>query len=104
MKVLLVGVGGVGEAIAMIARERPWVEKLVLADYDRNRVKEVQARLGHPERFPAEFVDASNQKMIEELVQKHKVDLVSLRDGFSLNTASGRLQLDRLNDVFGDWV
>jgi saccharopine dehydrogenase-like NADP-dependent oxidoreductase len=76
MKVLLVGVGGVGEAIAMIARERPWVEKLVLADYDRNRVKEVQARLGDPERFPAEFVDASNQKMIEELVQKHQVDLV----------------------------
>ena len=45
MKVLLVGVGGVGEAIAMIARERPWVEKLVLADYDRNRVQEVQAKL-----------------------------------------------------------
>lgn len=76
MKVLLVGVGGVGEAIAMIARERPWVDKLVLADYDRNRVAVVQARLGDVERFPAEFVDASNQQMIEDLVRKHKVDLV----------------------------
>src|SRR5512143_3292967 len=76
MKVLLVGVGGVGEAIAMIARERPWVEKLVLADYDRKRVTEVQSRLQDPDRFPAEFVDASNQTMIEELVHKHKVDLV----------------------------
>ncbi len=76
MKVLLVGVGGVGEAIAMIASERPWVEKIVLADYDRNRVLEVQAKLKDPQRFPAEFVDASNQKMIEDLARAHKVDLV----------------------------
>ena len=34
MKVLLVGIGGVGEAIAVIARERPWVEQIVLADYN----------------------------------------------------------------------
>ncbi len=27
MKVLLVGTGGVGEAIATIAKERPWVEQ-----------------------------------------------------------------------------
>ncbi len=76
MKVLLVGVGGVGEAIAMIARERPWVEKIVLADYDRNRVKEVQAKLNDPQRFPGEFVDASNQKMIEDLARAHGVDLI----------------------------
>src|SRR5512140_3460102 len=76
MKVLLVGVGGVGEAIAMIARERPWVEKLVLADYDRNRVNRVQAKLEDAARFPAEFVDAGNQAMIEELARKHSVDLV----------------------------
>ncbi len=30
MKVLLVGTGGVGEAIACIAKERPWVEKVGL--------------------------------------------------------------------------
>jgi hypothetical protein len=29
MKVLLVGVGGVGEAIAVTARTRPWLEKMV---------------------------------------------------------------------------
>ena len=32
MKVLLIGVGGVGEAIAVIAKDRPWLEKMVLAD------------------------------------------------------------------------
>ena len=27
MKVLLVGVGGVGEAIAVLTKDKPWVEK-----------------------------------------------------------------------------
>ena len=76
MKVLLVGVGGVGEAIAMIARERPWVEKLVLADYNLERVREVQQKLKDPDRFPAEHVDAGSQEMIEGLIRAHQVDLV----------------------------
>ena len=46
MKVLLVGVGGVGEAIAMIARERRWVERLVLCDYNLDRAHEVQREAG----------------------------------------------------------
>src|SRR5512140_154554 len=76
MKVLLVGVGGVGEAIAMIARERPWVEKIVLADNNLQRAREVQAKLGNPNRFPAEQVDAGNQEMIEGLIRAHQVNLV----------------------------
>ena len=76
MKVLLVGTGGVGEAIALMARERQWVERLVLTDYRRERAVEVQNRLGDPERFPAEVLDASDQGMIEALAQKYKVDLV----------------------------
>lgn len=76
MKVLLIGVGGVGEAIAAIAKERPWVEKVVLADYNRERASDVQRKLGDPVRFPVERVDAADQKMIEELARKHQVDLV----------------------------
>lgn len=76
MKVMLVGVGGVGEAIAMIAKERPWVEQLVLADYNVDRANEVQQRLGTVLRFPVEQVDASSQPMIAELIRKYKVDLV----------------------------
>ena len=76
MKVLLVGVGGVGEAIAMIARERAWVEKLVLADYSLERAREVQQKLKDPDRFPVEQVDAGNQKMVEDLARKHQVDLI----------------------------
>jgi saccharopine dehydrogenase (NAD+, L-lysine-forming) len=76
MKVLLVGVGGVGEAISVIAKSRPWVEQIVLADYSLNRAIEVQAKLGDAARFPAEFVDASRQNMIEDLANKYQVDLI----------------------------
>ncbi len=76
MKVLLVGVGGVGEAIAAIAKERPWVELIVLADYNKARAEEVQKRLGDAKRFPAEFIDASKQENIEALAKKYQVDLI----------------------------
>ncbi len=67
MKILLVGTGGVGEAIATIARDRPWVEQVVLTDYSRERIKEVQGKLGDKKRFPVEWIDASKQDMIEKL-------------------------------------
>jgi saccharopine dehydrogenase-like NADP-dependent oxidoreductase len=76
MKVLLVGVGGVGEAIAMIAKPRPWVEQLVLTDFNTQRAQQVQAKLGDPKRFPVEFIDASKQEMIEALARKYEVDLI----------------------------
>ena len=61
MKVLIVGAGGVGEAIAAIAKPQKWVEMIVLADYNLDRAKEVQAKLGNKERFPVEKVDANHQ-------------------------------------------
>ncbi len=76
MRVLLVGVGGVGEAIAVIARERPWLESMVLADYRVERAAEVQARTGDPDRFPVEHVDASDPASVAELARRHTVDLV----------------------------
>lgn len=76
MKVLLVGVGGVGEAIAAIAKPRSWVEQIVLADYNLNRAKEVQMKLGDEDRFPVEFIDASKQEDIETLAKKYNVDMI----------------------------
>jgi saccharopine dehydrogenase (NAD+, L-lysine-forming) len=76
MKVLLVGAGGVGEAIAAIAKARKWVEVIVLADYNLDRAKEVQAKLGNKERFPVEKVDANYQNQIEHLAKKYRVDLI----------------------------
>jgi saccharopine dehydrogenase-like NADP-dependent oxidoreductase len=76
MKALLVGVGGVGEAIAAIAKPRSWVEQIVLADYQLERAKEVQKKLGDDQRFPVEFIDASKQENIETLAKKYHVDLI----------------------------
>lgn len=76
MKVLLVGVGGVGEAIAAIAKPRKWMELMVLADYNVKRAEEVQKKMGDVKRFPVEFIDASSQQSIEELAKKYKVDLI----------------------------
>lgn len=76
MKVLLVGVGGVGEAIAVMAKQRPWVEQMVLTDYNVKRAKEVQKKLRQPKRFPVEFIDASKKSEIVKLAKKYKVDLI----------------------------
>lgn len=76
MKVLLIGVGGVGEGIAVNAKNRPWLEKMVLADFNLERAKRVQARLGDPLRFPAEKVDAGDKEQIVALARKHNVDLI----------------------------
>jgi saccharopine dehydrogenase (NAD+, L-lysine forming) len=76
MRVLLVGVGGVGEAIAAIAKPRKWMELMVLADYNIQRAEEVQKKLGDNERFPVDFVDAGSQENIAALAKKYNIDLI----------------------------
>jgi saccharopine dehydrogenase (NAD+, L-lysine-forming) len=76
MKVLLVGVGGVGEAIAVIAAKRPWLELMVLADYNKARAEEVQSKIKDPKKFPAEFIDANKKEMIVTMAKKYGVDLI----------------------------
>ena len=76
MKVLLVGVGGVGEAIAVMAKTRPWLEKMVLADYSLKRAKDIQAKLDDFEKFPVEQINASNVDQVVHIARKHRVDLL----------------------------
>ena len=76
MKVLLVGVGGVGEAIAVCAKDRAFLERIVLADFDEDRAREVQRRLGDETRFPVERVDASDGDQVVRLAEAYGVDLV----------------------------
>ncbi|RJP47915.1 MAG: ATP-binding protein [Anaerolineaceae bacterium] len=77
MKILLVGVGGVGEAIAALVKPRAWMEQMVLCDYNLERAEEVQKKLGgDAARFPVEFIDAGKQEMIEELARKYNVNLI----------------------------
>jgi saccharopine dehydrogenase (NAD+, L-lysine-forming) len=76
MKVMLIGVGSVGEAIAVTAKERPWLEKMVLADASLRRLEQVSRKLAAPERFPVERLDASNGDQIVTLARKYNVDLI----------------------------
>ena len=76
MKILLVGVGGVGEAIAVMAKTRPWLEKMVLADYSLGRAKAIQVKLGDLERFPVEQINASDVDQVIRIARKHQIDLM----------------------------
>jgi len=76
MRVLLVGTGGVGESIAVVAQNAPWLKRMVLTDINVKRCREVRAKLRDPKKFPIEAIDASNKAQIVELAKKHKVDLI----------------------------
>ena len=76
MRVLLVGVGTVGETIARLTVPHAWCESMVLADYDTARAESLQASLGDPERFPVEHIDARDRSAIAALARRHRSDLV----------------------------
>jgi saccharopine dehydrogenase-like NADP-dependent oxidoreductase len=76
MKVLLVGLGTVGEAIARLSAGRPWLEQMVLADDDLDRVREIAAEIGDESSHPTERIDASDAGAVEGLARQYGVDLV----------------------------
>ncbi len=76
MRILLIGVGTVGEAIARLAADREWCEQIVLADYDTDRATALAGSLRGGDRFPVERVDARDQEQIAELGRRHGSELV----------------------------
>ncbi len=76
MRVLVVGAGGVGAAFAAIAQRRPAFERVVLADVSPERAQAVVDRLGEPDRFAAERVDASSRTELVELIGRVAPDAV----------------------------
>jgi len=76
MKVLLVGVGTVGEAIARLSAGRPWLEQMVLAGHNLDRVRQVADSIGDAASHPVARIDASDASEVEALARAHKVDLV----------------------------
>jgi saccharopine dehydrogenase-like NADP-dependent oxidoreductase len=76
MRVFLIGVGAVGEAIALVAARRSWLEHLVLADYSLERARQVQARLPRPDATAVEQIDASDAGRVLELARKHRCHLI----------------------------
>ncbi|OKI25048.1 saccharopine dehydrogenase C-terminal domain-containing protein [Streptomyces sp. CB03911] len=75
MRILLVGAGGVGGAVTRIAARRDFFEHFVVADYDGERAGAVAASADDA-RFTAARVDASDQPAVEDLLARHRCDVL----------------------------
>jgi saccharopine dehydrogenase (NAD+, L-lysine-forming) len=85
MRLLILGAGGVGSAAAKIAARRPFLEHVVLADYDVRRaqraVAAASAGIGAfagtaAGRFSAIALDASDSEAVRRALTEHAVDAV----------------------------
>ncbi|HET9416399.1 MAG TPA: saccharopine dehydrogenase C-terminal domain-containing protein, partial [Candidatus Limnocylindria bacterium] len=96
MRVLLVGVGTVGEAIARISAPADWLESMVLADYDESRARTLADALGGAPKFPAAQIDARDASSVTELARAHNVDLVmdAVDPQFVMPIFTGALEAD----------
>ncbi|MDR2487863.1 MAG: saccharopine dehydrogenase NADP-binding domain-containing protein [Clostridiales Family XIII bacterium] len=80
MKILIIGAGGVGASAAHIIKRAgaggEWAQKVVLADYNEARAKEVaESQLGGG-RFVAAQVDARSPESIKAVIAAQGVDFV----------------------------
>jgi saccharopine dehydrogenase-like NADP-dependent oxidoreductase len=82
MRILLVGAGGVGAAIAKIASERSFFEAMVVSDYDITRSEEViewiRKRRGDDvaAKFIPAKIDASKSSNIVDLCKQYNITFV----------------------------
>ncbi|HUP32706.1 MAG TPA: saccharopine dehydrogenase C-terminal domain-containing protein [Gaiellaceae bacterium] len=75
MRILVVGAGGVGAAVASVAQRRDFLERMVLADVDADRARVAVERAGDP-RFAAAAVDASDPEAIVALARAERADAI----------------------------
>jgi saccharopine dehydrogenase-like NADP-dependent oxidoreductase len=74
MRVLIIGAGGVGTAMARTAAKWNLFEYVAIADYDETRAR--RAIEGAGERFAAFQLDGRDEKSIVELIQRERVEAV----------------------------
>jgi saccharopine dehydrogenase-like NADP-dependent oxidoreductase len=77
MRILLVGAGGVGDAIAKIAARRDFFETIVVSDYDVARaertIRWIEAKHGpQGDRFVASRIDASDPDSVAAVAREHR--------------------------------
>jgi saccharopine dehydrogenase (NAD+, L-lysine forming) len=75
MRVLIVGAGGVGSALATICARRDVFEQIVLADVDSARAAHA-AGAAHSDRVSSTRVDASNRADVVELAAVSNADVI----------------------------
>lgn len=78
MRILLIGAGGVGNAIAKISARRSFFEAIVVSDYDQARaeatVQWIRDRHGEQvaARFTATRIDASDAESVAAVAREHR--------------------------------
>lgn len=75
LRVLLVGAGGVGSAIAVTAARRDFLEAMIVADYDGDRAQRCVDQLADG-RFVAAQVDATDTEAVAGLLRRYQCDLL----------------------------
>jgi saccharopine dehydrogenase-like NADP-dependent oxidoreductase len=75
MRVLVVGSGGVGAAVAAVAHRRDFFERIVFADVDEDRARRAIEPHGN-ERLAAAAVDASDASAIAALARAEGADAI----------------------------
>jgi saccharopine dehydrogenase (NAD+, L-lysine-forming) len=75
MRALILGAGGVGSAAVRIAARRPFLEHVLVADYDLNRAERAVEAVAD-DRFRPARLDASDQAAVEALLAGHRIDAV----------------------------
>jgi saccharopine dehydrogenase (NAD+, L-lysine forming) len=75
MRVVVLGAGGVGSAVATIADRRSFLTSVVVADYDLGRSRRAVAALDD-KRFSAAQVDAADEHAVAELLRTSEADAV----------------------------
>jgi saccharopine dehydrogenase (NAD+, L-lysine-forming) len=76
MRILVIGAGGVGSAVAVIARRRDFFERMVLADVSGRRAEAAVARVDGDARFGAAALDASDEGAIVALAEAERIDAI----------------------------
>lgn len=76
MRILLVGAGGVGDAIAKIAARRDFFDTMIVSDYDLGRAERtiawITAKHGDQgDRFVAAKIDASDPESVASVAREH---------------------------------
>ncbi|HEY5656316.1 MAG TPA: saccharopine dehydrogenase C-terminal domain-containing protein [Myxococcota bacterium] len=92
MNILVIGSGGVGAAVAAIARRRDFFNSMTLADIDGARAKAVAGQTGDT-RFRGIELDASDAAAVVDLVRSNGIDLI-------LNSADPRFVMPIFDAAF----
>ncbi|HEY2315630.1 MAG TPA: saccharopine dehydrogenase C-terminal domain-containing protein [Streptosporangiaceae bacterium] len=102
MRILLIGAGGVGNAIARIAARRPFAE-LIIADYDLAKAQHAAAA---KDSYTAVQLDARDEAATAALLAEHRCDaLMNATDPrfvmplFRASLAAGVTYLDMANSL-----